>query len=72
MPRERKPGDVFLNRYMPNASEQEREAARENLYAYFAVLLSIATRRANEDWEKGIRPKHRAEVEFGDGLGPPL
>jgi len=40
-----KPGDLILDRYMPNATPAEREQGRENLYAFFAVLLRIATRR---------------------------
>ena len=70
MPQERKPGDVFLDRYMPDATEADREAARANLYAYFGVLLRIATRRAEEDWEKGIRPKGFAAVESDGGANP--
>lgn len=66
MQNNKRPGDVFLDRYMPGASEEEREEARQNLYAYFAVLLKIATRRADEDWERGIRPDGVCEVELGD------
>src|SRR5665213_492939 len=46
-----KPGDVILNRYMIGATEEEREAARENLREYAAVVLRIATRLATEEWE---------------------
>ena len=63
-----KPGDVFLDRYMPDATEEEREQARQNLYDFFAVLLRIATRRANEDWDKGIRPKGTGAVESATAL----
>jgi hypothetical protein len=44
----REPGDVILDRAMPNASAEEREVARENLYAFAAALLRIYTRIADE------------------------
>ena len=53
--RARPPGDIILDRYMPNASEAEREKARENLRAYAAVVLQIATRLATEEYEQAIR-----------------
>jgi hypothetical protein len=53
--RARRPGDIILDRYMPNASEAEREEARENLRAYAAVVLRIATRQATEEYEQAIR-----------------
>jgi hypothetical protein len=46
-----RPGDIILNRYMVGATEEEREAARENLREYAAVVLRIATRLATEEWE---------------------
>ncbi|MEI9933169.1 MAG: hypothetical protein WDM89_22215 [Rhizomicrobium sp.] len=70
MDAKRQPGDVFLDRYMPGASEKEREEARQNLYGFFAVLLEIATRRATEDYAKGIRAKGRGAVESGNGAPP--
>ena len=53
--RANRPGDLILDRYMPNASEAEREEARENLRAYAAVVLRIATRLATEEYEQAIR-----------------
>ena len=50
-----RPGDLILDRYMPDASEAEREEARENLRAYAAVVLQIATRLATEEYEQAIR-----------------
>jgi hypothetical protein len=50
-----RPGDLILNRYMLNATEEEREAARENLRAYATVILRIATRLATEEYEQEIR-----------------
>jgi len=46
-----KPGDFILNRYMVGATDEEREAARENLRRYAEVVLRIATRIATEEWE---------------------
>ena len=65
MPRsspKRSPGDVILDRYMPDASPEEREAARTNLYGFVAVLLRIATREATEETELAIRAKDGGEV----------
>ena len=47
--RERKPGDLIIDRYMPNASEAEREEARENLKAHLAVVYRIAVRVARDE-----------------------
>jgi hypothetical protein len=51
----RRPGDLIIDRYMSKATDEEREAAQESLYAYVAVLLRIASRRASEDAESEIR-----------------
>ncbi len=61
--RTRRPGDLIIDRYMPNATEDEREAARANLYAFVAVLLRISTRCANEEYERAIRAKQGGAVE---------
>ena len=58
-----RPGDVILNRYMPNASEADREEARANLYAFVAVLVRIAKRRTDEEIEREIRVKAEGKVE---------
>ena len=59
----RRPGDVILDRYMPDATAEEREAARANLYGFVAVLLRIATREALDNVEKSIRANGEGEVE---------
>ena len=46
------PGDLILDRYMPRATEVEREAARENLRAYMTVVVRIATRLVAEEMER--------------------
>jgi len=45
------PGDLILDRYMPDATDEEREAARENLRQYAGIVLRIATRLATEETE---------------------
>ena len=45
----RQPGDVILDKYMPDADSETRERARENLYALARAMLRIAIRRAHEE-----------------------
>lgn len=59
-----RPGDLILDRYMPNAAEAEREEARGNLSAYAMVVLRIATRLATEEYEQEIRAREDDEVGF--------
>ena len=66
----RRPGDVILDRYMPDATAEEREAARANLYGFVAVLLRIATREATEEAEQAIRAKSGGEVESESAHSP--
>ena len=49
------PGDLILDRYMPHATEVEREAARENLRQYAEIILRIAKRLAKKDMEREKR-----------------
>ena len=66
-PQNKKPGDIILDHYMPNATEAEREAARANLYALAAVILRICTRIAQEREAEGIRVNPIPEVDSGYG-----
>ncbi len=59
----REPGDIILDNAMPDASTEEREAARENLYAFAAAILRICTRLAGEEAEV-IRKAEEAELHF--------
>jgi hypothetical protein len=61
-PNKPRPGDLILNRYMLNATEAEREEARENLRAYATVILRIATRLATEEYEQEIRAKEADKI----------
>ena len=47
----RRPGDLILDKYMPNATEEERGAARENLRKYAVIVVGIAKRLAREEAE---------------------
>jgi len=60
---QRRPGDIILDNAMPNATHEEREVARENLYAFAAAILRICTRLAEEEAE-AIRKTEAAEVNF--------
>ena len=68
----RQPGDLIIDRYMPNATSAEREAARENLHAFVDAMVRIATRRANDEYETLIRAKRDGAVESESGTQPPL
>jgi hypothetical protein len=72
MPKERRPGDIFLERYVPNASHEKREEARQNLRNVVAALLRIAMRCADEDYAAAIRMKTDGAVQFDGGPIPPL
>lgn len=50
--RARRPGDLFIDRYMPNASPEEREQAYENLRNLILVLIEIDDRLARERIER--------------------
>lgn len=41
---ERKPGDLFLDRYLADADEETRELARERLREYVLHLVDIGDR----------------------------
>lgn len=43
-----RPGDLFIDRYMPGANAEEREEALANLEGLIAVLVQIDERLA---WE---------------------
>lgn len=42
------PEDFIINRYMPGATEEEREAATYNLERFIAVLVRINERLEND------------------------
>ena len=63
---DKKPGDLIIDRYMPNATETEREEARTNLRAYLAVVLRIASRIEDEGRSQGrtgVNPESAVDSE---------
>ncbi len=61
-PRGRQPGDLILDRYMPSATPEEREAARENLKRFARLIVSVADRKARERYAEWIRATKQQEV----------
>ena len=47
-----RPGDLFIDRYMPKATEEAREEAYANLRALVALLVQIDERLALEEREQ--------------------
>jgi hypothetical protein len=47
-----RPGDLFIDRYMPKATEEAREEAYANLRALVALLVRIDERLALEEQEQ--------------------
>jgi len=41
---ERTPGDIILDKYMPQASAEERDAARQNLQRLARLILRVHDR----------------------------
>ena len=44
----RKPGDIILDHYMPNAAPEDREEARANLRALGHIIIAIQERLERE------------------------
>lgn len=65
------PGMFFVDRYMPGASVEEREAAHENVRRLVAVLLRINDRILVEERVLGIRQSEAGTVESGDRFDQP-
>jgi len=51
----KRPGDVILDRYMPDASAEAREEARENLRRLARLIIRVNERLAAEGGDNGIR-----------------
>jgi len=49
--RPNKPGWLFIDRYMPNASPEEQKAAYENLKSLVSLLVRIDERLSDEEIE---------------------
>ena len=44
----KRPGDVILDRYMPDATDAEREVVRERLRRFAVILVQIDRRQRHE------------------------
>lgn len=66
----RQPGDLILDRYMPQATADEREAARANLRAFAVVVVSIAKRLALEDLDQATRANGPRAVDLEERQSP--
>jgi len=49
------PGDIILDRYLPNATDEERETARENLRRLARLLIRVHERLALDNPQPAIR-----------------
>lgn len=57
------PGDRILDRYMPNATIDERDAARENLRRLARFLIRVHERLERENPQLAIRPNSNTALE---------
>jgi hypothetical protein len=57
------PGDIILDRYLPNASPEQREEARENLRRLARLSIRVHERLARERGDNPIRANGTAELE---------
>lgn len=64
------PGDLILDRYMPQATAEEREVARENLRAFAAVVVGITKRLVLEERGQAIRADGHCTVDLGERPSP--
>jgi hypothetical protein len=66
---EHQPGDVFLDRYMPTASLDEREEARKRLYEFVETLMAMGERLLASG-DKEIRQNDVSELDSPSGNMP--
>ena len=59
----RKPGDIILDRYLPHATAEEREAARENLRRLARLILRVQARLARDNPQPRTRGTSNPTVE---------
>jgi hypothetical protein len=64
-----RPGDLFIDRYMPGASAEEREAAYTNVRRLIAVLVRIDERLRREG-EKADSPESDSYDRFKEPDNP--
>jgi len=50
-----RPGDIIIGRYLPDATEDQREIARENLRRLARLLIRVNERLARDNPQSAIR-----------------
>lgn len=65
---EYRPGDVILDRYLPSATAEERETARENLYRFARLLIRVHERLALDNPQHSIRTDATSALESESAL----
>ena len=58
-----RPGDIILDRYLPHATSEQREVARENLRRLARLLIRVHERLAREKETPAIRANAEAALE---------
>jgi hypothetical protein len=53
----RRPGEEFIDRYLPRATQTERDDAYENMRRFIALLMQINERLAREGLQRHDSPK---------------
>lgn len=66
MDAKRRPGDLILDRYMPDATPEQREAARRRLYDYARIVMRIVMRTEQERQD----PDNSREISGRPRMGP--
>ena len=64
----RRPGDLILDRYLKDASEEEREEARDNLRRFAGVLIGIGERVLAEQSSGAREQKLDVDTTPSDGV----
>lgn len=59
----RRPGELLLDRYLPNATPEEREEAYENLRGLVRILIEIDEGLGQQNRDSAIRAKSEFAVE---------
>lgn len=63
MESDRKPGDLILNRYLPNATSEAREEARDALRKHALLLLRWGERALFERAANSPEPAGRRKID---------
>jgi ribosome recycling factor len=64
--RDHQPGDIILDRYLPDATPEEREAARAQLHAFVAWQLRIVIRQIRSEQADSAARQERDTLDSAD------